>query len=144
MAEQKVEQKANDNNNKNDGGNILPMFESEANYKTLVCGQHPDLVVWCRKVLKNKENTDPLQAFKDLVIAKLKADCKETYTVGVSIGGAMKDAMSLIKKDDQVVIKLIMDPLPIDCKERTFVTQTISKSKQDAVFKALYKITPPQ
>lgn len=142
MSEQKAEQKDNDNNKDTD--NILPMFESEANYKTLVCGQHPELVVWCRKVLKNKEDLSKLQEFKDLVIAKLKADCKETYKVGVSIGGAMKDAMSLIKKEDQVVIKLIMDPLPIDCKERTFVTQTLSKSKQDAIFKSLYKITPPK
>eukprot|EP01083_Nonionella_stella_P168802 570957_1 len=113
-------------------------------YHSLVCGQHIDLVHWARNVLKNKnmdEKLKRLQQLKDSMIAQLKASCNDTYSVGVSIGNPMKDTVVLIQNNEQILVKLIMDPLEIDCKQRTFVTKTLSAKQRDAIFKTLYKLS---
>ena len=113
--------------------------------KQLVCGQHKDLVVWARNVLKLKdmdERQNALQQFRNAMMAQLKHECNEEYTVGIGLGSAFKDSVAVLNNNEQVIVKLIMDPLPIDCKQRTFVLKKLSQTKRDGIFRALYKFHP--
>merc|ERR1712228_176175 len=145
MAQEKKSEDA-DKDKENDKESHLNLFE-EANYQTLVCGQHKDLVVWARNVLKCKtmnEKQNALQQFKDTMIAQLKHECNEDFTIGVGLGSAFKDTVSVLNNREQVIVKLIKDPLPIDCKQRTFVLKTLPQTKRDGIFRALYKFHPNQ
>ena len=87
MAQLQVAQPADD-------AKIVDLFEGQ--YESLVCGQHQLMVKHLRKILKlhsNDEKKKALVELNELMVSCLKESCSEDYTVGSTLGSAMKDTV---------------------------------------------------
>ena len=101
MAQLQVAQPAND-------ANIVNLFEGQ--YESLVCGQHQLMVTHLRKVLKlasDDERKQALVELNQLMANCLKESCNEDYTVGSSLGSAMKDTVVAHDGTEQILVKFI-------------------------------------
>merc|ERR1712130_171370 len=127
--------------------NVIDLFQDQANFESLFCGQHNAMVQFLRKVLKDKSvdaQADAMAKLNEMMAGLLNQIGDGGYTVGSSLGSAMKDSVVAYKGNEKVLVKFIMDPLPVDCKQRTFISKELKGSLRQKLFAALYKLQPPQ
>lgn len=132
--------------------NKLLNFLEDEKHESHVCGQNRALIVHLKNELKTKnieELLDSLTSIQYDIQHKLQQTLQNSninmdeklMSTGVSIGNPLKDTQSTITKDNFIVIKFIMDPLYIDCKQRTFISKEINSKVRKLLFHALYKYT---
>eukprot|EP01063_Lacrimia_lanifica_P040963 TRINITY_DN9450_c0_g1_i1.p1 TRINITY_DN9450_c0_g1~~TRINITY_DN9450_c0_g1_i1.p1 ORF type:complete len:120 (+),score=39.36 TRINITY_DN9450_c0_g1_i1:82-441(+) len=104
-------------------------------YDCRVCGQARGLVQHLRAVVE--QDAAAVEAALENLQRQIAAKAGRAGSVCVTLGYPLRDIACVGPRDAGVVVKFVMDPLDVDCKQRTFVAAALAPAAD--LFEALYK-----
>ena len=108
-----------------------------------VCGQDRRLVAYLRTVMlaDGPAKLAAVEVIREDLRTQL-ASISEDVSVGVSLGYPMRSDAEACGEGDAVFVAFIMDPLDVDCKQRTHVSLATPPAVRSSIEKVLYKYCP--